>query len=111
MGDITHRFPWETQPPAAPTTEDTVRMLQRDVAFIVKYTAVHVRSNVDALDMLVNTPRGQIVPQGICMLSDGSTFEFHDIGAPQPGAPVLTIKELVAQVWDVVGALGLELQT
>jgi len=106
------KFPWEQKPqlPAVPV-EDTVAAMQRDMAYIVTHTAVMVHSNQPALSMLVNTPRGQIVPRGECRFTDGSTIEFQDIGAPQVGAPVMSVQELMARVWGVAHELGLELRT
>lgn len=98
------RFPWEPVP-----VEDTVRLLQRDFAYAMTHTAVLVHSNCEALSMLVNTPRGQIVPRGECKFTDGTTFELQDVGMPQPGAPMMSVKELMARVWDLAREIGLEL--
>ena len=111
-------YPWEqapvpavTEPARAPATvEDVVRGLQRDMVYMVSHTGVTVHSPHDALQMLVNTPRGQIIPRGECKLTDGSTIEFQDIGMPQIGAPVMSVKELMARVWEVVTELGLGVQ-
>lgn len=100
------RFPWE---PAVPSTADTVAMMQRDLTYMVSHTAVLVRSNRPELAMLVNTPRGQIVPRGQSTFTDGVTMEMQDIGMPQVGAPEMTIHELGAHLWGVVSSLGLEL--
>lgn len=107
-------WPWEQVPtvqpaPEPPSVAVTVELLQRDLAYMVTHTAVLVRSKHEALTMLVNTPRGQIIPAGPCKLSDGSTFELQDIGMPQPKAPLMTVKELLDQIWDVVQKLGLEI--
>lgn len=102
----TQRFPWEPVP-----VDETVRLLQRDFAYAVQYTAVLVRSNRPALEMCVNTRRGQIVPQGECKFTDGSKFELQDIGMPQPGAPAMSVQELMARVWDLARELNLELVT
>lgn len=119
--DSVPRYPWE-QPeqlpapasaatlPAVPV-EDTVRLLQRDMAYMVTHTAVQVHSSHKALQILVNTARGQIIPHGECKLSDGTALELQDIGMPQPGAPAMTVAALLAQVWGVVRSMGLELQT
>ncbi|MEL7086876.1 MAG: hypothetical protein AAGL98_00290 [Planctomycetota bacterium] len=105
MGELTQqRFPWEPVP-----IDETVAALQRDFAYAVQYTAVLVHSNEPALSMLVNTQRGQIVPRGRCVFAGGSYAEFQDIGMPQPGAPVMTVPELLARVYDVARDLGLEL--
>lgn len=106
-------YPWEklpapTEPPAA--TADVIALLQADLRYIVTHTAVVVRSNRPELVMLVNTQRGQIIPQGVCRFTDGTTAEFQDIGMPQVGAPLMTVKELAASVWNVAKDLGLELE-
>lgn len=105
-------FPWERiqLPAPAPSVADTVTAMQRDLAYMVTHTAVFVHSQHDALRMLVNTPRGQIVPRGACKFTDGSTVEFQDIGMPQVGAPEMTVIDLTKQVWGVARELGLELQ-
>ena len=110
-------FPWETpvpavvEPPRLPATvEDVVRSLQSDMTFMVSHTAVQVHSSHEALQMLVNTARGQIIPRGECKLTDGSVIEFQDIGMPQIGAPLMTVQELVARVLGVVTELGLGVQ-
>lgn len=99
------RFPWEPVPVA-----ETIAALQRDFAYAVQATAVLVHSTRPELEMLVNTARGQIVPQGVCKFTDGSTVEFHDIGMPQVNAPYMTVRDLVVKVWDLARELGLELQ-
>jgi hypothetical protein len=101
-------MPWE---PAPRSTEDTVVLLQRDFAYAVQMTAVLVHSSHPALQMLVNTARGQIVPRGECKFTDGTTMEFQDIGMPQPNCPTMSVKDLMAQAWDVANKLGLELVT
>lgn len=106
MGDLVARFPWE---PAVQTTEDTVKLLQRDLGYIVSHTGVMVHSTRPELQMLVNTPRGQIVPRGECRFTDGSTMELQDIGAPQIGAQEMTVAELMARVWEIAKKLELEL--
>ena len=102
---VPHRMPWEP----APLTE-TVALIQRDLATMVACTAVLVRSERPELRMVVNTPRGQIIPRGVCNFSDGSTTEFQDLGMPQPGAEMMLIGELMARVWDRAQELGLELR-
>ena len=110
-------FPWEQLPatveapqaPATRSTEDTVAALQRDFAYAVQYTAILVHSNQPALQMLVNTARGQIVPRGQCKFSDGSTMELQDLGMPQINAPQMTVQKLMARAWDIARELGLEL--
>lgn len=104
MGELTTRYPWEPAPLA-----DTVALLQRDMAYLVAYTAVMVHSNRPELQIIVNTARGQIVPRGECRFTDGSTIELQDIGAPRPGVPEMTVQELMAQVWQVAAELGLTL--
>lgn len=109
-------FPWETpvpavaepvQAPAVMSTEDTVLALQRDFAYAMTHTAVIVHSKHEALQLLVNTPRGQIIPRGECKLTDGSTIEFQDIGMPQVGAKLISVKELMGEVWSIVAGMGL----
>jgi hypothetical protein len=95
---------------APATVEHVVQALQRDMAYAVAHTAVLVRSPHEALQLLVNTPRGQIIPRGECKLTDGTVFEFQDIGMPQVGASLMTVPELVARVWEVVKELGLGVQ-
>ena len=102
--EVATRFPWE---PA--TVEENLTALQRDVAYIVQCTAVKVHSTRPELSMMVNTARGQIVPQGVCRFTDGTSVEFHDIGAPQPGLSYMTVADLVTHVWGVAKSLGLEL--
>lgn len=99
-------FPWETPP-----QPDIVALMQRDLAYIVSHTAILVHSNRPVLSMLINTPRGQLVPRGVCTFTDGSTIEFQDVGMPQPKAPEMTFEELAARVWDIARELGLELET
>lgn len=101
---VPQRFPWEPVP-----TEETVAALQRDMAYIVAYTAVMVHSTRPELQMVVNTRRGQIVPRGECSFTEGTTFELQDIGAPQIGADEMTVKDLMAKVFEIATELGLEL--
>lgn len=101
---IKHRMPWEPAP-----VEETLAALQRDVAYIVKYTGVTVHSNREALRMVVNMPRGQLIPRSEARFTDGTTIEFQDIGAPQPGAPVLMVDELIARVMEIARESGLQL--
>ena len=105
MGELTTRFPWEPAPLA-----DTVALLQRDMRYVLSHTAVMVHSPHEALQIIVNTKRGQIVPRGECKFSDGTTLEFQDIGAPQVGAPEMTVPELMTRVWEIARELGLELK-
>lgn len=112
-------WPWEQseQLPAIVETrapvplETTVTAIQRDMAYMVTYTAVQVHSPHPTLQILVNTARGQIVPRNECTLSDGSTLELQDIGMPQPGAPTMTVPDLLTMIWGVVRDMGLELRT
>ena len=99
----TQRMPWEPAP-----VQETVALLQADMAYMVTYTAVMVHSNRPELQMLVNTRRGQIVPRNECRFSDGSTVELQDIGMPQVGRPEMTVQELLAWVWETAQGLGLE---
>lgn len=107
MGDLVPRFPWE--PPAAPSTDDVVKLMQADLRFMTTHTAVLVHSKHASLQMLVNTPRGRIIPRGECKFTDGSTVELQDIGMPQVGAPLVSVADLMARVWEVARELGLEL--
>lgn len=105
MGELTpKRFPWEPAP-----VSETVAALQRDLAFCVSHTAILVHSSRPDMCFLVNTPRGQRVPAGECVLSDGTTLEYRDVGMPQVGAPVMTIEQLTAHVWETAQQLGLDL--
>lgn len=105
-------MPWEVPPaPAVRSTEETLSALQRDVAYMVTHTAVLVHSKHASLQMLINTPRGQIIPRGECKFTDGSTFELQDLGMPQVGAPLVSVPDLLTRVWDVARELGLELQS
>jgi hypothetical protein len=103
------KFPWEDQLPAVPV-EDTVALLQKDFAYAIQCTAVTVHSNRPEFQITVNTPRGQIVPRNECRFTDGTTIELQDIGMPQPGLPFMSMKDLLAQMWNLVRDLGLELQ-
>ena len=102
------KFPWEVQLPAVPI-EDTVAALQRDFAYAVQMTAIRVHSNNPELATLVNVPRGQIIPRGVCRFTDGSTVEFQDVGMPQIDVPSMTVHELVAHVWATALIKGLEI--
>ena len=99
-------MPWDT----VPVTE-TVALIQADLRYMTSHTSVIVRSNRPELQILVNTPRGQIVPRNECTFTDGTTLEFTDVGMPQPGRPEMTVKELIAHVWCVARDLGLEIVT
>lgn len=114
MGEVV-KFPWEQLPAAQvgngiEQTIRTVELLQKDFAYAVQYTAVLVHSNRPELSMMVNTLRGQIVPRGECKFKDGSKIEFQDIGMCQPGAPVVSVLDLMARVWGIAKELGLELE-
>lgn len=100
-------FPWEQ--PAARTVEDTIAAMQRDMTYMVTHTAVLVHSKHPALAMLVNTARGQLVPRGVCAFTDGSTMEVQDVGMPQPGAPEMSVQDLMVRAWEIARELGLEL--
>lgn len=111
MGEVT-RYPWEQVPAAVTerTTEETVKLMQADLLYMTTHTSVVVHSSRPELEMLVNTPRGQIVPRGECKFTDGTTLEFQDIGMPQVGTKEMTVKDLVAMIFDVaVLTMGLEL--
>jgi len=106
-------MPWDA--PAVPvrSTDDTVRALQRDVAYMVTHTAIMVHATgpqAAALGMLINTRRGQLVPTGEVKCSGGHTLRFQDLGMPQPGAPEATVQWLVAEMVDVTHRLGLEIE-
>lgn len=111
-------LPW-VKPAALPWAQperplaDTVKLLQADVAYLVKHTAVAVHATGEhaaALSMLVNTARGQLVPTGVGRLTQGHTITFQDIGMPQVGAPSMTMRELAQHVHAVATGLGLELE-
>ena len=97
-------YPWEK-----PSLEDTVCALQRDFAFAVRHTAVLVRSSNADLRMIANTERGQEMPKGVCVLTDGSTIEFQDIGMPHPNMPTMSMQDLVKAVFAKATELGLEI--
>lgn len=103
------KYPWEL--PAVPTTEETVRLLQQDFAYAVTHTAILVHSTRAELRMVVNTPRGQLVPRGISKFTDGTTVELQDLGMPQPNVQTMTVNELVACVVNTAHELGLEMVT
>jgi hypothetical protein len=93
--------------------EDRVMRLSADVAYIVTHTAILVHCSgphENSLTMLVNTKRGQKIPPGQVRYTSGNVIEFQDIGAPQPGAPVMTVQELILRVWDIATELGLEIE-
>lgn len=106
MGELVTRFPWE---PAVQTTEQTVKLIQADLLYMTRHTAVVVHSPHDELKIVVNTRRGQIVPRGECKFTDGSTVELQDIGMPQVNAPTMTVAELMTRVLGIARELGLEL--
>lgn len=99
------RYPWEPVP-----VGETVAAIQRDLAYIVTHTAVLVHSSRPALEMLVNTLRGQIVPRGQVKFKDGTTLELQDIGMPQVNCEEITVGELMKRIWDVAKDLGLEME-
>lgn len=101
----TTRFPWEQPSIAA----DTIAALQRDFAYAVANTAVLVHSNNPGFAMIVNTPRGQIIPQGQVKFSDGTTAELQDIGMCQPNVPHMNVRDVVAKIIRLAAELGLEL--
>lgn len=104
------KFPWETETLPAVPVEDTVRLLQQDFAYAVRFTAVRVHSNRPELCITVNTLRGQIIPRGKAKFADGTTTEFLDIGMPQPGAPTLEcVTDLITLILDTAKELGLSL--
>lgn len=104
MTELTvQRFPWEPVP-----VEETVESLKRDFAYAVVFTAVKVHSKHEALQFVVNTRRGQIIPRGEGKLSDGSTVEFADLGMPQPKVETATVQELIQLVVTAAREMGLE---
>ncbi len=109
--ELATRFPWEPAPAELQDVADTVALLQKDFAYAVQYTAVLVHSNRPELSMLVNTPRGQIIPRGECKFKDGTRVEFQDIGMPQVNAPVVSVPDLLKRVWEVASELKLEMVT
>lgn len=86
-----------------------VELIQKDILFAVQYTAVLVRSSNEALRMVVNTKRGQSMPRGDGIFTDGTTIELQDIGMPQPGCPVMTVQDLLKLVLAKAAELGLDL--
>jgi hypothetical protein len=114
-------FPWEnidepTCPHGVPLHQDcfrcvagTVRLLQEDMLFAVKHTAVMVRSTNPALCLVVNTGRGPNIPAGKACFTDGTEVEMVDIGMPQPGIPLMTAAELAKLLFHKANELGLEL--
>lgn len=130
MGNVI-KYPWENSnqetsqsrelvaidAPALPTVVETVEalpveeqvsLLRDDVAIMVTHTGILVRSPHPEMRFRINTPRGQIVPRGEAKYSDGSTIEFQDLGMPQPGAPFMSIEDLVNKVLKTAHDLGLE---
>jgi hypothetical protein len=101
--EVIKRMPWDPVP-----VEETLRLLQLDFGYAVSHTAVAVHSDIEELQLRVNTLRGQIVPRGECKFTGGHKIEFQDIGMPQPGLPTMTVPELIAKVWEVAEGLGLE---
>lgn len=99
---VPHRMPWEPVP-----VEETVKAMQRDMAYMVTHTAIAVHSNRPELRHVVNTRRGQIVPRGEVKYADGTTIEFQDIGMPQPGVEAMSVSELFERVLSDVGNMGL----
>lgn len=105
-------MPWEVpdeEPPLERSLEGTVAAIQRDMAFACRHTGVLVRSSNEALRLVVNTERGQVLPPGVGTFTDGTTIEMQDLGMPQPGCPTMTVQELVKTVMDKATELGLEL--
>lgn len=130
MGNVI-KYPWENNiqetsqsrelvainAPALPTVAETVTAelveeqvsrLRDDVTVMVTHTGILVRSSREELRFQINTPRGQIIPRGEAKYSDGSTIEFQDLGMPQPGAPFMSIEELVNKILKTAFDLGLE---
>lgn len=104
-------FPTLPTPAPARTVEATLAALQDDVRYVVSHTAVLVYvegPQANDIGMLFNTRRGQKVPTGTSNATGGHTFEFRDLGAPQPGAPEMTIAEAVNALYFKLLHLGLE---
>jgi len=106
---VTHAEEIGMAEPPERSLEETVRAIQADIAFAVRYTAILVCSNNEALCMVANTVRGQDMPPGGCTFTDGSEVTFRDIGMPQPGVPLMTVQELARAVADKALAMGLVL--
>lgn len=113
---VTINLPWQPPPAALPWAQperplsETVRLLQADVSYMVKHTAVAVHvtgPHAATLSMVANTPRGQLVPTGEGRLTQGHVVIFQDIGMPQPGLPEMTIDELSQALTEKALALGL----
>jgi hypothetical protein len=100
------KMPWETP---EQSLEDIVQALRADMQFMHAFTAILVRSQNEKLRTVVNTERGQVMPEGKCTFKDGTTIEFQDIGMPQIGMPAMTVQELVLTTLDKAFALELEL--
>lgn len=111
MGARIVTFPWEesTELTELEVLQTTVRTIQADMEFACRHTAVLVRSSNVALRMVVNTMRGQEIPNGVCTYTEDTIVEFQDIGMPQPGIPTMTMQELVQSVHAKALELGLEL--
>jgi hypothetical protein len=109
--DLVQRWPWEVEPAPEPTTEEVVKLLQRDFAIAVQLTAVMVHSTREEFKMIVNTRRGQIIPRGECRFTDGTVVELQDIGMCQPGLQTMTVPEIMAEVIRIATDLGMEILT
>lgn len=100
--ELTVRFPWEPIPPA-----EAIEALRRDFAYAVGNTSVTVHSNNAAFIMSVNTARGQIVPRGEVVFSDGTKIELYDNGMCQPGLESMTVRDLMAHILALASELNL----
>lgn len=111
MDETRIAFPWEQLPAVVEhPIADTVSAMQRDMAYMVRFTCIVVHSNCPELQITVNTVRGQIIPRGECKFTDGSKFELQDIGMPQIGVPEMTVQDLLAMISDIaILTMGLEL--
>lgn len=112
-------LPWVQPAPSLPwaqpvrSLDETVRLLQADVSYLVKHTAVAVHvtgPHAAELSMYANTLRGQLIPTGEGRLTQGHTVTFQDIGMPQPGLPEMTVAELAQALTTKAAALGLEVE-
>lgn len=107
-------MPWDAPKPALPDVAglaETVKLIQADMRAMVTHTAVIVHATgpqAAELGMLVNMPRGQLMPAGECRYSGGNVLRFQDLGMPQPGCPFMAnIEELVNAVYYRTTQLGL----
>jgi len=98
------RAAWEPVP-----VEETVKALQQDMAFAIRYTCIIVHSNRAEFQMAFNVPRGELVPRNEGRFTDGTTVEMQDIGMPQPNTPISDVAKISQLIVDIAAALKLEL--